>query len=118
MGRRAVPGDPVRELPVQGRLARFLVPTGNASGSWIRRRFVPALIGLLEEVDEIRVPCLATTNAGHVDAGADAPGCGASPGGSEARFGRHRVDADLHGARPDDDRARSGTVLRRLGPYD
>src|SRR5580693_771461 len=69
-GRRCRGRPSIGGLPVRGRLARFLVPSGNASGSWIRRRFAPVLIGLLEEVDETRVPCLATTDAGRVDAAA------------------------------------------------
>ncbi len=77
-----------------GSIGTILGSQRYASGSRIRRRFAPALIGLLEKADEIHAPCLATPDAGHVDAAAaDALSRGASagascPGGARWRRGR------------------------------
>ena len=54
--------------------------------------------------------------SGAADAGSCSVGCG--PCREHAQQRRYRVDADLDGARTDDDHPRRGVVLRRHGPQD
>ena len=76
----------------------------------LRRHGKPALVGAA-------LLCFDGRGAGADRRVAGSPGCRRRRGG-QARHRRHRLDADLDRARPDDDDPGAGAVLRRHGPQD